>query len=136
MLSKSSRILVVDDFDVVRSLLKNGLTDLGYQNIELAEDGNSALAVLEKSQVEEQPIELIFSDWNMPNRSGLELLQACREHAKFSRIPFIMVTAESEQAQVVQALRAGAMEYIVKPFSPDSLQKKIEKISRRLSGIG
>jgi len=136
MLSKASRILVVDDFEVVRMLLKNGLTDLGYQNIDLADDGTSALDRLQTSEAEGKPIELIFSDWNMPKLSGLELLQNCREHLNFRRIPFIMVTAESEQAQVVQALRAGAMEYIVKPFSPDALQKKIEKISKRLAGSG
>lgn len=134
MLTKASKILVVDDFEVVRMMLKTCLEELGYQAVEMAEDGRVAFEMLEKAEQQGAAYSLIFSDWNMPNVTGLELLQKCKASPTLKKIPFVMVTAESEQAQVVQALRSGAIEYIVKPFSPDSLQKKLDKLSKRLGG--
>lgn len=135
-LNTNSRILIVDDFEIVRLMLKNSLVELGYSQLEEAEDGNVAIHKLREGLEIGSPFSLIFSDWNMPNCNGLEFLQACRRHKDFRDIPFVMVTAEAEQEYVIQALRAGATDYIVKPFSQESLQKKIEKLSKKLSGNG
>jgi two-component system chemotaxis response regulator CheY len=132
MLTEKSRILVVDDFEMVRVMLKRCLTTLGYADVQEAVDGRQALEIIKAADKAKTPFGLVFADWNMPHMSGLELLQACRAEAALKTLPFVMVTAESERQFVVQALNAGATDYIIKPFSEDTLQKKIEKISARL----
>ena len=117
------RILVVDDFATMRRIVKNILKQLGYENIVEAEDGKVALRVLENQQVD-----FIVSDWNMPNMSGLELLKAVRSDENLKGLPFLMVTAEALKENIVEAVKSGVSNYIVKPFTAETLKEKIEKI--------
>lgn len=117
------KILVVDDFRSMRSLIKNILRKLGYTKVYEAEDGDTAWKLLQ-----EEEIELIISDWNMPRMKGIDLLRKVRESEEYSHLPFLMVTAEGLKDNVVEAIKAGVSGYIVKPFSPQSLQDKIQKV--------
>jgi two-component system chemotaxis response regulator CheY len=120
---KSIKILVVDDFATMRKVVRNLLKQGGYDDIVEAEDGVMALKALKS-----QKIDFIVSDWNMPNMSGLELLKAVRADAELSKTPFLMVTAEALQDNVVAAVKAGVNNYIVKPFTAEVLNEKIKKI--------
>ncbi len=126
---KKMRILVVDDFATMRKVIRNLLSQIGYQEVIEAEDGVSALRELRS-----QKIDFIISDWNMPNMSGIDFLKAVRADSKFSSIPFLMVTAESLKDNVVEAVKAGVSNYIVKPFTAEVLNKKIEKIIEKMKG--
>ncbi len=117
------KILIVDDMSTMRRIMKNALRQLGYQNIEEAEDGQVAFAKLGQ-----WPVDLVVSDWNMPNMDGLELLKAVRADPTLRTIPVLLVTAQAEQKHVLEAIRAGASNYIVKPFTADTLKTKIDKI--------
>ncbi len=117
------KILVVDDMSTMRRIIKNALRQLGFLNIEEAEDGQVAL-----QKVKQWPVDLIITDWNMPNMDGLDLLKAIREDPTYKQIPVLMVTAQAEQKSVLEAIRAGATNYIVKPFTADTLKGKIDKI--------
>lgn len=117
------KVLVVDDFSTMRRIVKNMLQQLGFSNIVEAEDGRVALSKLENGG-----IGLIVSDWNMPNMMGIDLLRAVRENATTKGIPFLMVTAESQKENVIQAVQAGASSYIVKPFTAETLETKLSGI--------
>lgn len=117
------KILIVDDMSTMRRILKNALRQLGYRNIEEAENGQLAF-----SKVRETPLDLIITDWNMPTMDGLGLLKAVRDDPNYKAIPVLMVTAQAEQKYVLEAIRAGATNYIVKPFTADTLKTKIDKI--------
>ncbi len=119
----SIRILIVDDFATMRRILKNILKQLGFKNILEADDGTTALEVLEK-----QEIDLIISDWNMPKMTGLELLKRVRVSEKYKRAPFLMVTAEAQKQNVIEAVQAGVSNYVVKPFTAEAISDKLEKI--------
>ncbi len=116
-------ILVVDDFATMRRIVKNILKQLGYENILEADDGASALEVLkrEKSQ-------FIISDWNMPQMSGIELLKTVRATEAWKDLPFLMVTAEGQKEDVIEAVKNRVNNYIIKPFTPETLMEKINKI--------
>lgn len=120
---KDMRILVVDDFATMRRIVKNILTQLGFKNIIEADDGTTALKALQESK-----IDLIISDWNMPKMTGLELLKRVRAEAAWAKIPFIMVTAEAQQDNIILAVKARVSQYIVKPFTADTLGEKINKV--------
>ncbi|OPY85213.1 MAG: Chemotaxis protein CheY [Smithella sp. PtaU1.Bin162] len=120
---KSIKILVVDDFATMRKVVRNLLKQVGYDDIVEAEDGVMALKALKS-----QKIDVVVSDWNMPNMSGLELLKAVRADADLAKTPFLMVTAEALQDNVVAAVKAGVNNYIVKPFTAEVLNEKIKKI--------
>ena len=122
------KILVVDDFATMRQIVKKSLGALGFHNITEAVDGVDALAKLEKDQ-----FNFIISDWNMPNMMGLDFLKAVRASEKFKAIPFLMVTAEAKRDNVIEAAKAGVSQYIVKPFTVDSLQEKINAIFAKKS---
>jgi two-component system chemotaxis response regulator CheY len=122
------KILVVDDFATMRKVIRNLLKQVGYENIVEAEDGVTALRVLKA-----QKIDLIVSDWNMPNMTGLELLKAVRADDDLKSTPFLMVTAEALQDNVIAAVKAGVSNYIVKPFTAEVLNDKIKKILEKLS---
>ncbi|WP_038055142.1 response regulator [Thermodesulfobacterium hydrogeniphilum] len=122
-LDPNLRILVVDDFATMRKIIKNILTQLGFKNIIEADDGTTALEVLKKEKVD-----LIISDWNMPKMNGLELLKAVRNDPNLKDIVFIMVTAEAQKDNVIEAIRHGVNQYIVKPFTPETLKEKLEKV--------
>jgi two-component system chemotaxis response regulator CheY len=118
------KVLVVDDFPTMRRITKTLMKQLGYSNMIEAEDGKQALEMLQKDAT----IEFIVSDWNMPNMTGLELLQAVRADEKLKKLPFLMVTAEAEQDNIMAAVKSGVSNYIVKPFTAQTLQEKLIKI--------
>jgi len=128
MYSPNTKFLVVDDFATMRKIVKKVLDELGYKNVVEAADGKQALDVLNSSLQANQPIEFVISDWNMPNMQGIELLKTCKATPSFSSLPFILVTAESEQSQIVEAAKSGVSEYVVKPFNAATLKAKIEKV--------
>lgn len=117
------RVLVVDDFSTMRKIIKNILRQLGFNNIVEADDGSTAWEVLNKDN-----IDFIVSDWNMPTMSGIELLRKVRGSEEYSDIPFLMVTAEAQQENIIEAVQAKVSNYIVKPFTPETLGQKIDKI--------
>lgn len=117
------KILVVDDFATMRKIIKNILTQLGFKNIFEADDGTSALEVLKKEK-----IDIIISDWNMPKMNGLELLKKVKGDPNLKDIIFIMVTAEAQKDNVIEAIKHGVNQYIVKPFTPETLKEKLEKV--------
>ena len=124
---KNIKILVVDDFATMRKVIKNLLRQIGYQNVTEAEDGVVAL-----KELRSQKIDFVISDWNMPNMTGIELLKAVRADSELSSLPFLMVTAESLKDNVLEAVKAGVSNYIVKPFTAEVLSEKIEKIIEKL----
>ena len=117
------KILVVDDFSTMRRINKSLLRQLGYTNIEEADDGSTALQRLKQGD-----IDFVVSDWNMPKMEGIELLKAVRGDEKLKDTPFLMVTAESDKEKVVEAVKAGVNNYVVKPFTAETLKEKIKKI--------
>lgn len=123
MSGKNMRILLVDDFSTMRRIIKNLLRQLGYSNILEADDGTTALAVLK-----EEDIDFIISDWNMPKMTGIELLRTVRGDEKLKDTSFLMVTAEADKLNVVEAVKAGVDNYVVKPFTAETLREKMEKI--------
>ncbi|MFH1488389.1 MAG: chemotaxis response regulator CheY [Pseudomonadota bacterium] len=119
----SMKVLVVDDFATMRRILKGVLKQIGFNNIVEAEDGSLALKELKKEE-----FGLIVSDWNMPNMTGLDLLKAVRGDDTLKGIPFIMVTAEGQRENVVEAVKAGVSNYIVKPFTPETFGERLAKV--------
>ena len=126
-MDKNIKILVVDDFATMRKVIRNLLKQVGYENIAEAEDGILALRVLKS-----QKVDLVISDWNMPNMTGLELLKAVRADEDLKTTPFLMVTAEALQDNVIAAVKAGVSNYIVKPFTAEVLNDKITKILEKI----
>ncbi|MBM4339155.1 MAG: response regulator [Deltaproteobacteria bacterium] len=116
-------ILLVDDFSTMRKIIKNILGQLGYVNIHEAEDGVAALEVLKKEK-----IHFVISDWNMPQMTGLELLKAVRTSEEWKDLPFLMVTAEGQKEHIVEAVKYRVSNYIVKPFTAETMTEKINKI--------
>ncbi len=117
------RVLVVDDFSTMRRIIKNILRQIGFNDIVEADDGQNAWEVLNRDK-----IDFIISDWNMPNMTGIELLRKVRGSEEFSDLPFLMVTAEAQQENIIEAVQAKVSNYIVKPFTAETLQQKIDKI--------
>lgn len=128
-MNKSIKILVVDDFPTMRRIVRNLLKDLGYDNVEEAEDGQIGLSKLQGGN-----FDLVVSDWNMPNMDGLELLKAIRADAALAKIPLLMVTAEAKKENIVAAAQAGASGYVVKPFTAAVLEEKLNKIFEKMRG--
>lgn len=117
------QVLVVDDFSTMRRIVKNILRQLGFNNIVEADDGTTAWEILQK-----QKIDFIVSDWNMPQMTGIDLLRKVRADERIGHLPFLMVTAEAQQENILEAAQARVSNYIVKPFTADTLKKKIDKI--------
>lgn len=127
MVQKSIKILIVDDFPTMRRIIKNLLKDLGYENVDEAEDGAIALEKLRNGN-----FEFVVSDWNMPNMDGLDMLKAIRADASMARLPVLMVTAEAKKENIIAAAQAGASGYVVKPFTAATLEEKLNKIFEKL----
>lgn len=123
MVDSKIKILAVDDFSTMRRIIKNILRQLGYTNIVEADDGAKALA-----QLKQEKVDLVISDWHMPNMDGLDLLKAIRSDEALKDIPVLMVTAEAIKDKIVDAIKAGVNNYIVKPFTAETLKEKIDKI--------
>lgn len=128
-MNKDMQILVVDDFSTMRRIIKNLLRELGFNNAAEADDGTSALPMLQTGKYD-----FLITDWNMPKMPGIELLKAVRADPKLASLPVLMVTAEARRDQIVEAAQAGVNGYVVKPFSAETLKEKIEKIFERLEG--
>jgi len=121
--NKDIKILVVDDAPMIRRIMKNLLREIGFTNIEEAEDGKVALQKLKSGK-----FDFVITDWNMPNLTGIELVQEMRKDPKLKNIPVMMVTAEAKKENIILALKSGVNNYIVKPFTPENVKSKIEAI--------
>ena len=121
------KILVVDDFSTMRRIIKNLLKDLGFSNIQEADDGSTALPMLQQGD-----FDFVVTDWNMPGMQGIDLLRAIRSDESLKHLPVMMVTAEAKKEQIVAAAQAGVNGYVVKPFTAATLKEKLEKIFERL----
>ncbi len=127
MPDKNIKFLVVDDFSTMRRIVRNLLKELGFVNVDEAEDGVVALRKLQDGN-----FDFIVSDWNMPNMDGLTMLQNVRANETLKKIPVLMVTAEAKKENIVAAAQAGASGYIVKPFTAATLHEKINKIFQNM----
>lgn len=127
MVQKTMKILVVDDFPTMRRIIRNLLKDLGFENVDEAEDGAQGLEKLRNST-----FELVVSDWNMPNMDGLDMLKNIRQDPALAKIPVLMVTAEAKKENIIAAAQAGANGYVVKPFTAATLEEKLNKIFEQL----
>jgi len=127
MSNNDTKFLLVDDFSTMRRIVRNLLKELGYNNIEEAEDGVVALNKLKNGY-----FEFVISDWNMPNMDGLQLLQQVRANPELNHLPFLMVTAEAKKENIIAAANAGANGYIVKPFTAITLDEKLARIFQKL----
>jgi len=134
MFTQDSRFIVVDDFATMRKIIKKVLTELGYSNIDEAEDGAKALPMIQEAAKSGKGYHCIISDWNMPNMQGIDLLKACKADGALKNTPFMLVTAEGEQKQIVEAAQAGVSDYVVKPFNAQTLKEKLQKVYDRHNG--
>jgi two-component system chemotaxis response regulator CheY len=130
MANPNTKFLVVDDFSTMRRIVRNLLKELGYANVDEAEDGVIALSKLKGGD-----FEFVVSDWNMPNMDGLTLLQQIRSTPELSSLPVLMVTAEAKKENIIAAAQAGANGYIVKPFTAVTLEEKLAKIFEKLEKV-
>lgn len=123
MADKNLKILVVDDFSTMRRIVRNLLKELGYTNVDEAEDGVAALQKLKGGN-----FQFVVTDWNMPNMTGIELLRAIRADATLKHLPVLMITAEAKKENIIEAAQSGASGYIVKPFTAGTLEEKLNKV--------
>ncbi len=123
MIDTGIKVLVVDDMSTMRRIVKNVLRQIGFSDIVEAENGQDALTKLKAGG-----FGLVVSDWNMPVMQGIELLRAVRADTELKTIPFLMVTAEAQKENLIEAVQAGVSNYVVKPFTAEVLQGKLEKI--------
>jgi len=121
------KFLVVDDFSTMRRIVRNLLKELGYTNVDEAEDGVVAMQKLTAGG-----FDFVVSDWNMPNMTGIELLKAIRANPQLAHLPLLMITAEAKKENIIEAAQAGASGYIVKPFTAATLAEKLGKIFEKL----
>ena len=127
MVNKAMKILVVDDFPTMRRIIKNLLKDLGFENVDEAEDG-----VLGLEKLRNGSFDFVVSDWNMPNMDGLTMLSQIRSDPALAMLPVLMVTAEAKKENIIAAAQAGANGYVVKPFTAAILEEKLNKIFEKL----
>ena len=120
---EDTKFLVVDDFSTMRRIVRNLLKELGFVNVQEAEDGVDAL-----NKLRSESFDFVVSDWNMPNMTGIEMLQAIRADANLKPLPVLMVTAEAKKENIIMAAQAGASGYVVKPFTAATLDEKLKKI--------
>ena len=131
MSGPNTKFLVVDDFSTMRRIVRNLLKELGYTNVDEAEDGVQALQKLRSDQ-----FDFVVSDWNMPNMDGLTMLQEIRKDPALSKLPVLMVTAEAKKENIVAAAQADANGYVVKPFTAATLDEKLGKIFEKMAAGG
>jgi two-component system chemotaxis response regulator CheY len=125
------KFLVVDDFSTMRRIVRNLLKELGFSNVDEAEDGVAALHKLKSGT-----FDFVVSDWNMPNMTGIDLLRAIRADATLKHLPVLMITAEAKKENIVEAAQAGASGYVVKPFTAATLDEKLNKIFQTMQKAG
>lgn len=124
------KVLVVDDFPTMRRIIRNLLKQIGFENVDEAEDGVQALSKLKSGSYG-----LIVTDWNMPNMEGIDLLRNIRKEESIKDLPVLMVTAEAEKEKVIEAIKAGVDNYIVKPFTAEVLKEKLEKVADKKKSL-
>lgn len=129
MADPNLKILVVDDFSTMRRIVRNLLKELGFNNVDEAEDGVDALGKLHGGN-----FQFVISDWNMPNMTGIDLLRNIRADAALKGLPVLMVTAEAKKENIIEAAKAGASGYVVKPFTSATLDEKLNKIFKTMEG--
>lgn len=127
MADKNMKFLVVDDFSTMRRIVRNLLKELGFTNVQEAEDGVDALNKLRASG-----FDFVVSDWNMPNMTGIDLLKNIRQDPALKHLPVLMVTAEAKRENIIEAAQAGASGYVVKPFTAATLDEKLKKIFEKM----
>ena len=127
---ENTRFLVGDDFSTMRRIVRNLLKELGFLNVQEAEDGVEALVKLRADE-----FDFVVSDWNMPNMTGIELLREIRADAKLKHLPVLMVTAEAKKENIIEAAKAGASGYVVKPFTAATLDEKLKKIFQNFPNL-
>jgi two-component system chemotaxis response regulator CheY len=132
MFPLDTRILVLDDMPGVRTMIKGLLRGLGYKDIAEGEDGEVGFTLACEAAQNEKPFGLVLCDWNMPKVNGIVLLQLMREHAYYEKVPFFLITAEGEFRQVKRAIELKVTDYIVKPFTPDTLKGKLESCWKKI----
>lgn len=133
MFPPNTKFLVIDDFATMRKIIRKILSELGYSNVEEADDGATAWPMIQQAQERGVPFQFVISDWNMPKMLGIDLLKACKADPRFNTIPFILVTAESEQKQILEAAKAGVSDYVVKPFNAATLKQKLERVYAKVN---
>ena len=131
MADPKTKFLVVDDFSTMRRIVRNLLKELGYSNVDEAEDGAMAL-----SKLKNESFDFVISDWNMPVMNGLDMLKSIRADPALSKLPVLMVTAEAKKENIIAAAQAGANGYVVKPFTAATLDEKLAKIFEKLEKVG
>jgi len=131
MFDPKTRILIADDMMTMRKIVGKACKEIGFTDLTEAVDGTDAWQKVTEAS---PSFGLIISDWNMPNASGLDLLKRVRSDSRFGKTPFILVTAESEQSQIVEAAKAGVSNYLIKPFTAASLREKLEQVHQKLLG--
>jgi two-component system chemotaxis response regulator CheY len=131
MFSSETKFLIVDDFKVMRTFIRNSLNTLGFYNVIDASDGKQAVLAIETSLNEGKPFDFIISDWNMPNMDGHELLQQVRSNKKTKDLPFLMISAEADRDKLAEVAKSGASDYIVKPFTMNDFTKSLVTIYTR-----
>lgn len=127
MVDTNMKFLVVDDFSTMRRIVRNLLKELGFANVQEAEDGIDAL-----NRLREENFDFVVSDWNMPNMTGIELLRTIRSDAKLKHLPVLIVTTQAKRENIIEAAQAGASGYVVKPFTAGTLDKKLKKIFEKM----
>ncbi|CAG0123885.1 Chemotaxis protein CheY [Rhodocyclaceae bacterium] len=127
MADANMKFLVVDDFSTMRRIVRNLLKELGFTNVQEAEDGAEGLNKLRAEQ-----FDFVVSDWNMPNMTGIDMLRAIRADEKLKHLPVLMVTAEAKRENIIEAAQAGASGYVVKPFTAATLDEKLKKIFEKM----
>lgn len=131
MFDLSTRVLVIDDMGTMRKIVAKACRDIGFTDIVEAADGAIGWQTISTAN---PPIGLVISDWNMPNCTGIDLLKRVRKDQRFGSIPFVLVTAEAEQHQILEAIKAGVSSYIVKPFAGPALKEKLEAVHKKMAG--
>lgn len=131
MFDLKTHVLIVDDMGTMRKIVKKACQEIGFTQFTEAADGAIAWEAISSAQV---PIGIVISDWNMPNCTGLDLLKRIRSDSRFKALPLILVTAESESVQIVEAIKAGVTGYVVKPFSPETLATKLRDAHKKMVG--
>ena len=131
MFDLKTRVLIVDDMLTMRKLVGKVCKEIGFTDLTEAADGAIAWEAIANAN---PPIGLVISDWNMPNTSGLDLLKRVRGDARHGKLPFVLVTAEAEQHQIVEAIKAGVSNYVVKPFTSEGLKAKLEAVHQKMTG--
>ncbi len=129
MFDLKTRVLVIDDMGTMRKIVAKACREVGFSDIIEANDGALGWEALSSSS---PPVGIVISDWNMPNCTGVELLKRVRADKRFAKLPFLLVTAEAEQHQILEAVQAGVSSYIVKPFPPGSLKDKLEQVYQNI----